>query len=445
MVEQQAEVAVDAQNKDVVEQVERILRSEEFRNSEVLRRLLKFLADKLGSGDGDDIREYSVAIGGEGAPSASDPHHNSTIRIQVGRLRRKLADYYRSEGQNDPIIVDVPKGAYKLHYAYREETSSSPISDIPAFSASFGGTLDRPASPSRPSTKPSLFAVLACAVLLLIMAGAAWLWQSRSRTAATLAGFSPELQELWQPFLDSKRPLIMAIQDPLFAEIRSGDGIYIRDRGMNEWKDALDSPSIVAAQKAAKGSDMQPNHTFITFEQARTSLLITKLLGQHVENLSIARASEVTLQQMADNNVLFIGIPREFFASEIQPMPIHPQLVPEKAGIRNLSPRAGEPQLFANDFSWFPNDQGTVYALISHLPGPLGDNDTESFVCRRPAGVVAAVKDFTDPVAAKGIVDALKKASGGRMPRYFQVVLKVQFKADVPITTELVLVRSLSS
>jgi hypothetical protein len=32
---------------------------------------------------------------------------------------------------------------------------------------------------------------------------------------------APELETLWTPFLDSKLPLILSIEDPLFAEIRS--------------------------------------------------------------------------------------------------------------------------------------------------------------------------------------------------------------------------------
>jgi hypothetical protein len=84
-------------------QIERILRSDEFRNSEVLRRLLLYLAEKSASGNADHLKEYIVAIEGLGKPSSYDPQHNSAVRIQVGRLRQKLAEYYRVEGKNDPF------------------------------------------------------------------------------------------------------------------------------------------------------------------------------------------------------------------------------------------------------------------------------------------------------------------------------------------------------
>src|ERR1700740_2729111 len=95
-------------------QVDRILHSDELRTSEVLRRLLKFLAEKSVSGEADHLKEYAVAIDGLGKPHSYDPRHNSAVRIQVGRLRQKLAEYYRLEGREDTVLIDLPKGRFKL-------------------------------------------------------------------------------------------------------------------------------------------------------------------------------------------------------------------------------------------------------------------------------------------------------------------------------------------
>ena len=102
------------EDKALQSQVDRILRSDEFRSSEVLRRLLKFLAEKSALGEADQLKEYAVAIDGLGKPHSYDPRHNSAVRIQVGRLRQKLAEYYRTEGKHDEFVVDLPKGRFKL-------------------------------------------------------------------------------------------------------------------------------------------------------------------------------------------------------------------------------------------------------------------------------------------------------------------------------------------
>src|SRR5579875_1574469 len=116
-----------ARSNDLLkEQVDRIVRSEEFRSAEVLRRLLQYLADKAAAGEADKLKEYVVAIEGLGKPASYDPQHNSAVRIQVGRLRQKLAEYYRNEGINDPLIVDLPKGRFRLVCEPRKHEPESP-------------------------------------------------------------------------------------------------------------------------------------------------------------------------------------------------------------------------------------------------------------------------------------------------------------------------------
>ncbi len=84
-----------------------------------------------------------------------------------------------------------------------------------------------------------------------------------------------------------------------------------------------------------------------------------------------------------------------------------------------------------------------MYALVTHLPGPLGGNDVDSFTSNRSAGYVAAVQAFADPTSAKSLVKKLKASAGGNMPRYYQVVLRVRFRDDIPTETTYVLGREL--
>jgi hypothetical protein len=71
---------------------------------------LTFLSEKAIAGEADNLKEYVVAIDGLGKSSTYDPQHNSAVRIQMGRLRQRLGEYYRNEGKTDPMIVDLPKG-----------------------------------------------------------------------------------------------------------------------------------------------------------------------------------------------------------------------------------------------------------------------------------------------------------------------------------------------
>ena len=102
-------------------QIQRILQSKAFRTSEVQRNLLAYLADKSLAGTSDSLKEYTVGLDVFGKPASYDPRQESTVRMHVGRLRQKLAEFYRTEGIDDPIVVDLPKGGFKVTFEPRAE------------------------------------------------------------------------------------------------------------------------------------------------------------------------------------------------------------------------------------------------------------------------------------------------------------------------------------
>src|SRR5580698_7158486 len=110
-------------------QVQRIVQSKAFRTSEVHRNLLQYLAEKSLSGTADSLKEYTVGLDVFGKPASYDPRQESVVRMHVGRLRQKLAEYYRSEGADDPILVDVPKGGFKVTFETREIPPDAIVAD----------------------------------------------------------------------------------------------------------------------------------------------------------------------------------------------------------------------------------------------------------------------------------------------------------------------------
>src|ERR1700735_3647644 len=102
-------------------QVQRIIQSKAFRTSEVHRNLLHYLAEKSLSGMADSLKEYTVGLDVFAKPASYDPRQESVVRMHAARLRQKLAEYYRTEGVDDPVIVDLPKGGFKLTFEPRPQ------------------------------------------------------------------------------------------------------------------------------------------------------------------------------------------------------------------------------------------------------------------------------------------------------------------------------------
>lgn len=93
-------------------QLERILSSSVFIASPSLSQFLHFVVMETLAGKADQIKAYTVAVRAWGRERDFDPQADPIVRIQAGRLRRALRDYYASEGANDSIHIELLKGTY---------------------------------------------------------------------------------------------------------------------------------------------------------------------------------------------------------------------------------------------------------------------------------------------------------------------------------------------
>src|ERR1700674_4781616 len=108
------------------QQVDKLINSHSLRSSESLCKLLRYLAEHSLDHPGVALKEYQIATEVLGRPAGFDPQSDSTVRVQAGRLRVKLAEYYAHEGLDDPILVEVPKGSYALTFQLRAPLGSGP-------------------------------------------------------------------------------------------------------------------------------------------------------------------------------------------------------------------------------------------------------------------------------------------------------------------------------
>jgi adenylate cyclase len=108
---------------DIRQQLEKILTSPEFQNSPMLSDFLRFVVETTLSGCAQEIKGYTVATEVFGRKADFDAGKDTIVRIQGGRLRRALERYYLTIGRQDPIRIDIPKGAYvpAFHLAARAE------------------------------------------------------------------------------------------------------------------------------------------------------------------------------------------------------------------------------------------------------------------------------------------------------------------------------------
>jgi len=93
-------------------QLDRLLASAAFAGSARLSRFLRYVVERTLAGEGDRLKEYAVGVDVFDRDEAYDPRLDSLVRVEAGRLRTKLSEYYAAAGAADPVIIRMPRGSY---------------------------------------------------------------------------------------------------------------------------------------------------------------------------------------------------------------------------------------------------------------------------------------------------------------------------------------------
>lgn len=115
-------------------ELQAVLRSPLFSRSPTLTHLLSYLCEKKFAGDSDQIKEYSVAVDVFDRRDTFDQDSDSIVRVQANRLRKRLSDYYSSEGVAHSMRITIPVGQYipafeKMTAAESTSSSLTPQTD----------------------------------------------------------------------------------------------------------------------------------------------------------------------------------------------------------------------------------------------------------------------------------------------------------------------------
>jgi TolB-like protein len=122
------------------------------------------------AGRGERLKGYNIAVEVFDRPETFDPVVDPLVRIEAARLREKLREYYDTDGLADPVRIELPKGTYTPHIAFRSEAPPSAPPDRPSGAAT-----------TEPRSRKISWAVSALAVLLLLLSAlGVWRWWTPS-------------------------------------------------------------------------------------------------------------------------------------------------------------------------------------------------------------------------------------------------------------------------
>src|SRR6185312_4624864 len=178
-----------------------------------LCKLLRYLGEQTLDHPGNSVKEYQIATEVFGRPANFDPHIDSTVRVQAGRLRLKLAEYYNSEGTEDQVVVELPKGSYALSFQLRAPISSNQQSRL-------HGQPQIVAETAQASSRNSRVAVLALSLLLVSALGviALLLMRNNNRIDQPPEQIPQAYQIFWKSFVSGSEEPWVIFSNGAFVE-----------------------------------------------------------------------------------------------------------------------------------------------------------------------------------------------------------------------------------
>ncbi|HJQ69757.1 MAG TPA: hypothetical protein VKA70_12330 [Blastocatellia bacterium] len=422
-----------------IEQLERLLESRGLHGSESLKAFLRFVVLKSIENQQSDIKEYTIAIEVFGRSKSYDSRSDSVVRVQASRLRAKLQDYYANEGKLDPVIIDLPKG----HYA-------------PVFSYSSGAdgatdSIDAPEAvaqelPAAGRARWWRWAVAAFAILVVGIGILALNYRSEARQppagSDSRRGRSAEISSampLWQDFLRSSEPVLVAFSNTLF-EGTAETGMKI----MKPMQSSQESgPQPAARPSGVSEADQTITEHYTGVGEVMGVYFLGDFFSKAEHQFRVKRSLLLNWDDLKTENIVILGSPAENFVLRELPQeqdfrfgPVKDENQRMTFGIINTKPKAGEQAVYLAKQEGPSRSQiSEDYAIVSLLRGLDAEHRLMILAGITTFGTQAAAEYVTRPEYVKELIDKLNAASADapRLPSYYQVLVKVKVNGGVPV------------
>jgi len=411
-----------SEHEQFFRQVEKVANSAVLHGSESLRKLLRYLAHQAIAHPGTPLKEYQIATEEFGRPPDFDPAVDSMVRVQAGRLRAKLAEYYAGEGADDPIRIELAKGAYALSFHHRQPGEPHPEVD-----RALGHEAHPPVRPALPR------AWLVTTVTLSILLAASLIALFVTNRETSVAGALNEeaapasLQVFWKPFLHGPdEPWVVFSNAAFFGRPETGIRYYnpARDPADAVWDHYTGVGEVLAVHN------------------------LDQVFSALHRNLRVKRGSLFSLDDAKNNALIFVGSPsenltlleipgsREFVFRRMDSGPRKGDLA-----VANVHPQAGESEFYLASPSSATLSED--YAVVAFVPGLNPDRSEMIIAGTTTFGTQGAVEYVCRPDSLAELLLRLSASSSSDV-KPFEALVRVKITKGVPVETELVSVRKLA-
>ncbi len=402
------------------QQIDKLIKSHSLHTSESLCKLLRYLAEHTLDHPGVGLKEYQIATEVLGRPTGFDPQSDSTVRVQAGRLRVKLAEYYAHEGPEDLIVVEIPKGSYALTFHLRpHKPGDQPATPLVLES---GAKKEQAA----PSIRGWAIAVVVLSVLLAAtFSTTAFLLSQRTRIqSATTQPVPADYQIFWSRFVAAPQPPWVIFSNANF--------VGRPQTNMRYFNPSTDSREAVLDHYTGVGEVLAIHE-------------LDRVFGVLNRQLRVKRGALFSLDDVRNNDLIFIGSPAENLT--LLEIPGTQEFVFQKV---NTGPRTGDVEVInvhpapgesrASMASPTSQSVSEDYAIVALKPGLDPAHSMLILAGTTTVGTQAAAEYVCREDSLNELLRRLGVSKADEM-KPFEALLRVKVTHGVPVITDLVAVR----
>jgi hypothetical protein len=421
--------------------LERLLASPQLKRAARLREFLLYVGQRSIKDGLDQIHEQEIGANVFGRPADYDTSLDNIVRVNASELRKRIEDYFESDGASEPLIMEIPRGSYKPVFRQRtvEPTIQIVVADEAITSAQPTADALKISSPPGSTVERRLL-MLAAALILVLSASCIILWTENHSLQRSLNNpwqNTPAVGSFWSGILSTRPNTDIILADTSFALIEdiTKRPISLGDYLSRNYVNKVQSPDLSPDRRADLGMIMQRNNGSLGDFRAAQRILALDPPGK---NFHMYSARDYTPALVKQDNIILIGARKsnpwdDLFESG---MNFTAQYDSDRTVdyIRNKVPAAGEQEIYSQS----PSASNGGYCVVAYMPNPQ-----QSGKVLMIAGTdSAATEGGGDFLTSEDQLSRFQKTLHVTTLPYFEAVLKTTNLNGTPIDATVVAYRT---
>ncbi len=392
-------------NQEKINILNKILSTKEFKSSATYKKLLTYLVDA--SINNKKLKEYYLAVDVFEKGKDFNPSEDSSVRVYVSNLRKKLDHYYATEGKNDAYKIEIPKGHYDLNFVKAVPVNKKSDSE------ESNGKLTK-----------ILIPLLFVTGILAIYFGYHYF-----KYKETVINNEILMHPVWSNLIKDNKPLLITLgNDLFFLEKQDGEETIVRKHFINTTDEFKYYRKTHPDKKINK---ITPYYFFPAISVTELPILIQKI--NYPGKIYFKSTYECNGNDTKKYDVIFFGSFRNLHfwdfllgksSIKYSDNPTNLYLEVSAADTSIIFKQSGQ-----------PNKEHVDFCLFRKLPGP-NNNTIYMFVSFFQPGLSAATNYMLDEKSLNRLTQKLK-SKYGKLPEYFDVVFKTSGYSSTPFKTSI--------